>query len=171
MAIHSHLSAVSKLVPEASENGNALQAELTAMQDIAFALSKLDEPTRARVLRWVDERFRGADIPATVAPEELYAVCDLPTDTAPGKAKAGNDDALNDFFDRCDAEEPALLKDRAAVAPKKSVPGMLNDFVTEFQDIVREWNVACSEPTDESVEPADAAAPIQNKNQRASKVV
>jgi len=168
MAILSHLSAVSKLAQEPSEKGNALQAELSAMQDIAFALSALDEPTRARVLRWVDERFR-SDVPGVSPPSgSLYAVCDLPIVTAPGKAA---DDALNDFFDLCDAEEPKLLKEAPPVVPTKSVPGMLNDFVADFQDIVREWNVACSEPDEESVEPVSPAAPHQTKSQRASKVV
>jgi hypothetical protein len=168
MAIHSHLSAVSKLAPESSEKGNALQAELSAMQDIAFALSTLDEPTRARVLRWVDERFR-SDVPIVSPPSgSLYAVCDLPIVTAPGK---GADDALNAFFDLCDADEPKLLKDAPVVVPTKSVPGMLNDFVADFQDIVREWNVACSESDEESVEPVTPAVPHEAKSQRASKVV
>ena len=41
--------------------GNALQAELSAMQDIAVALRELDEPTRARVLHWAEERFVGTE--------------------------------------------------------------------------------------------------------------
>jgi hypothetical protein len=78
---------------------------------------------------------------------------------------------LNDFFDLCDAEEPKLLKDAPIVVPTKSVPGMLNDFVADFQDIVREWNVACSEPDEESVEPVSPVATHQTKSQRTSKVV
>jgi hypothetical protein len=46
---------------------NGLDDELRAMQDIAVALHRLDQPTRGRVLRWIVERFQ-SDLPAaTVA--------------------------------------------------------------------------------------------------------
>ena len=37
---------------------HSLDAELAAMQEIATALHRLDQPTRARVLHWIVERFQ-----------------------------------------------------------------------------------------------------------------
>ncbi|HET6960109.1 MAG TPA: hypothetical protein VFI56_26145 [Vicinamibacterales bacterium] len=42
----------------------SLDAELRAMQDIATILHHLDQPTRARVLHWIADRFQ-ADAAAT----------------------------------------------------------------------------------------------------------
>lgn len=138
--------------------GNALQAELSAMQDIAVALRELDEPTRARVLHWAAERFVGTEAAAVVtAPAPPYTVatvarlCPKPD---PGQLldESLSVSTLSDFFD----QEPQVSKEPAIEGSGQSVTGMLNDFVVEFQDIAREWNVACSRPADEC-----AAEPVR----------
>jgi hypothetical protein len=97
-------------LPEVSEEGKDLRSELTAMEDIALALSQLDEPTRVRVLRWADERFRGdSPAPAASAPAPLYAVSGL--HETPAEASVADEglsmDALETFFERCDSGEAA----------------------------------------------------------------
>ena len=47
---------------------NDLQSELNAMHAIAEALSPLDAPTRARVLRWTHERFQAGAPSLSPAP-------------------------------------------------------------------------------------------------------
>jgi len=127
------------------------------MQDIAAALSRLDEPTRARVLHWTEERFQGS-APIIRAPAPLYAV--------PGRRPGADPDevvdeslsvsTLDDFFVR---RGPKALKKPVTEVPGQSVNGMLRDFVSEFQDVVREWNVACDGPADQrTVEPASLIA-------------
>jgi hypothetical protein len=51
------------LVPRIPVGVNGLDDELRAMQEIAVALHRLDQPTRSRVLRWITERFQ-SDLPA-----------------------------------------------------------------------------------------------------------
>lgn len=127
------------------------------MQDIAVALGRLDEPTRARVLHWTEERFHGT-APFVTAPAPLYAV--------PGpRPSAGPDESadeslsvatLDDLFVR---SGPRAVKKPVTEVPGQSVNGMLRDFVSEFQDVVREWNVACDGPADgRTVEPAGLIA-------------
>jgi hypothetical protein len=115
------------------------------MEDIATALGQLDEPTRLRVLNWIEERFR-VGAPSVAPPAPLRAVAGLPPRPEPDQ---GADETLavsnlDDFFD---AREPKALNTPATPAQGQSVTGMLHDFVVEFQGIAREWN-AGGGPTD-----------------------
>jgi hypothetical protein len=133
------------------------------MQDIAVALSQLDEVTRARVLHWAAERFPGAEasiMPGAEASITPPALANAVTRLCP-KSDAGklSDETLSvatlsDFFG---PREPKVLTEPATGTPGQSVPGMLKDFIVEFQDIAREWNVACSHPID-----APAAEPVRS---------
>src|ERR1019366_3714669 len=117
-------------IPELSEEGRDLRSELSAMEDIALALSQLDEPTRVRVLRWAEERFR-SDSPAPVAsaPAPLYAVTG-PRES-PASASASDEglsmDMLEPFFERCDPGEAA-----ASVAKREST---LHEDIEDLQGL------------------------------------
>lgn len=168
MVLSSHSLAASILPPESPVDAKALQTELSAMREIAVALSHLDEPTRARVMRWAEERFRGG---ATVVlpPPALYAVARTRpgADPPPNTDEALSVSTLDDFFD---PTVPKVSEERATEVPDQSVTGMLHDFVEEFQDVVREWNVACSVPADRRTEPVVSVVSERTRSQRASKV-
>jgi hypothetical protein len=131
-------------------NVNDLQSELSAMHHIGEALSRLDEPTRARVLRWIHERFESAAAAAPAAPS-----------AAPSQppalrivASAPRDEALSVSWDEMFDDDPAESVASAAPAPQ-SVAVLLHEFVAEFQGIAREWGEACATPA-ETVSPAPA---------------
>jgi hypothetical protein len=139
---------------------HSLDAELAAMQEIATALHRLDQPTRSRVLHWIVERFQadasfivsgatsiasgavagGPAVPASVEPrDETLSV-----------------ETLNDLFE---PSAPAVAAPKAA-QPTQSITGMLQDLVAEFQDLAREWNEPDVRPADaKTVEPVPSVAP------------
>jgi hypothetical protein len=119
-----------------------LQLELSTMQEIAVALSRLDPSARARVLRWVQDRF-GLEGSSPIESEQqaptrttLHAVPQpVLTDEALSVA------AIEDMFD-------APSTAQTIEAPATSVTGLLTEFVAEFQDIAREWDDACAAPVE-----------------------
>jgi hypothetical protein len=115
-----------------------LDAELAAMQQIAAIVGGLDAATRARVLRWAAERYM-AHAPAGVSAAHLPG--DTPAEMPDASDETLSVSALDDFFDRREATHPR----EQAAAP---ATGMLHEFVAEFQDMVREWNVAVGAPAD-----------------------
>ena len=129
---------------------NDLQSELTAMHRVAEALSGLDAPTQARVLRWMHERFQ-AGVPA---PSPAPIVQPHPASSAAPAlrivAPQAVDEALSVTWD--EIVNPARSPSAAATP---SVTGLLHEFVTEFQDIAREWDAACAAPAD-----ADDSEPV-----------
>jgi len=133
-----------------------LSGELSAMQAIVQSLDGLDQPTRTRVLHWIQERFQDdapsgvtaapAPSPVIVAPVHatLHAVAPPANATDEGLSVSN----LTDFFERCG---PAAAPDPASL----SIPGLLRDFVAEFQDLAREWNADGDPAADEPL-----AAPL-----------
>ncbi len=117
---------------------NSLQAELSAMQAIAAALTQLDEGTRARVLHWAAERFcRTAVVAPLVALPAPSAVVGAPrVNLEPAPDDTLSVSALAEMF-----AGPKKLGE-----PSQSVNGLLREFVADFQDVVQEWNAACNEP-------------------------
>ena len=148
MVVKGHIRAVAKPFPEPSEQDDALQAELSAMQAIGVALGHLDEPTRARVLQWAEQRFRACDAlvspPAPRDADTLMSASAYPGTPVDEKLSVS---ALDDFFG---PRNITAVTEPASEAPAQPVTGMLREFVVEFQNIAREWNVACNVPTDGS---------------------
>jgi hypothetical protein len=131
-----------------ADSENALQAELSAMRDIALVLAELDEATRARVIKWASERFgQSSGVAAPAHPNPIEA--DRADATTPiDPADALSVDTLDDLFDDAAGKTPrpsSLTVDDALDGPGESVVGMVHEFVTEFQEIVRQWNGACDE--------------------------
>jgi hypothetical protein len=98
---------------------NSLDTELRAMQEIATILHRLDQPTRARVLRWIVERFQSdAAFVATGAPVMPPSAVTAPRGVQP--ASNSHDDTLStdrldEFFE--DAEpEAAIARTRGATS-------------------------------------------------------
>ena len=118
-----------------------LQVELSAMHAMADALAQLpDDETRARVLRWAMSRFCPTvpvvpfdARPATSAPA---GAPQLPSNLTPAPDDDLSVSALEELFG-------AQPLSREECQPGN---GILREFVTDFQDIVHEWNAACSEP-------------------------
>jgi hypothetical protein len=113
---------------------NDLNAELSAMQQIASVLIRLDPAARSRALHWIQERFQD-DVDHSVAPAPsarlaLAITTDAPSVSAPELSadEALSVAALDDFFD-------ARPK-----TPAPPVTGLLHEFATEFRDIAREWD-------------------------------
>ena len=146
MVVKGHIRAVAKPFQEASEQDNALQAELSAMQAIGVALGQLDEPTRARVLQWAEQRFRACD-PLVSPPAPRHADAPMSASASPGTPvdEKLSVSALDDFFG---PRHTAAVTELAPEAQAQPVTGMLREFVVEFQNIARDWNVACDAPTD-----------------------
>ncbi|HEY1909561.1 MAG TPA: hypothetical protein VGG73_01450 [Vicinamibacterales bacterium] len=139
-----------------------MQAELSAMRDIALVLAELDETTRARVIKWATERF-GRSPAVPTQPQTIPVNSDRAAVTAPiDPIDALSVDSLDDLFDEVAPKAPHLSSldvDDAIDGPGESVAGMVHEFVTEFQEIVRQWNGACDEATARPVaEPAAAPA-------------
>jgi hypothetical protein len=113
---------------------NDLNAELSAMQQIASVLIRLDPAARSRALHWIQERFQD-DTDHSVAPASSARLAlVIATDAPPVSAtELSADEALSvatldDFFD---------ARPRT---PSPSVPGLLHEFATEFQDVALEWD-------------------------------
>jgi hypothetical protein len=122
-----------------------LDLELTTMQNLAVALGQLDPPARARVLHWLQERFEleapsgvESTMPAPAARTMLRAV--PPPVTVADEALSV--ETLADMFSPRQATPPP------AEAAPKTITGLLTEFVTEFQDIAREWDDACAVPVE-----------------------
>jgi hypothetical protein len=126
------------------------------MHQIGVIVGGLDAATRARVLRWAVERFVATSLAAA---EAVHGRAAEPVNTDPDMP-AGSDEtlsvaALEDFFDRREAAKRPRERERATAAP---TTGMLHEFVAEFQEMVREWNVACGVPVEaRAVRSGDAA--------------
>lgn len=163
MALRDPLTGLPPRSPDGSaDSENALQAELSAMRDIALVLAELDETTRARVIKWATERF-GRSPAVPTQPQTIPVNSDRAAVTAPiDPIDALSVDSLDDLFDDVAPKAPHLSSldvDDAIDGPGESVAGMVHEFVTEFQEIVRQWNGACDEATARPVaEPAAAPA-------------
>jgi hypothetical protein len=109
-----------------------LNAELSAMQQIASLLVRLDPAARGRALRWIQERFQNdtdhSVAPASSARLELATTTAAPSISAP---ELSADEALS----------VAALDDLFDEQPKTPPPatGLLHEFANEFKDIAREW--------------------------------
>jgi hypothetical protein len=132
-----------------------LDAELSAMQQVALALAQLDEPTRLRVLHWTLERFQvdASAVARTLQPASPSSSSSLDPQADEGLSVS----TLDDLFppDPC---RVATLPPAAGEPERKGVSGMLNEFVAEFQDVVREWNAASDTQADEADQRASSAA-------------
>jgi hypothetical protein len=128
-------------------SGN-LEAELSAMQDIATTLHRLDPPTRARVLRWIVERFQ-TDAAFIVNSASAISPTDGVQLRAMPPAARETDDTLSveSLTDLFDPEQPVTAK-KPDAAPQ-SITGMLKDLAAEVQDLAREWDQTETRPDDE----------------------
>ena len=139
---------------------HSLDAELAAMQEIATALHRLDQPTRARVLHWIVERFQ-ADASFIVSGATSIASAAIAGGQAVPASVEPRDETLsvetlNDLFE---PSAPAVPAPKAA-QPTQSITGMLQDLVAEFQDLAREWNEPEVRPVDaKTVQPVASVAP------------
>ena len=119
---------------------SSLDIELGAMQEIATILHRLDQPTRARVLRWILERFHtdAAFVPtgAPVMPPSAATALR----GAPPKAETNDDtlsvDKLDEFFH---GDEPEAAP-RSAQREAQRVAGLTPEFVAGLQDLSDLWN-------------------------------
>ena len=139
---------------------HSLDTELAAMQEIATALHRLDQPTRARVLHWIVERFQ-ADASFIVSGATSIASAAVAGGQAvPAPVELRDEtlsvETLNDLFE---PSAPAVAAPKAA-QPTQSITGMLQDLVAEFQDLAREWNEPDVRPADaKTVPPVVSVAP------------
>jgi hypothetical protein len=115
---------------------NDLNAELSAMQQIASALIRLDPAARSRALHWIQERFQD-DVDHSVAPASsprlaLAITSDTPSVSAPELSadEALSVTALDDFFDAGPKRPPSLAT------------ALLHAFAADFKDVAREWDSA-----------------------------
>jgi hypothetical protein len=137
----------------------SLDTELAAMQEIATALHRLDQPTRARVLHWIVERFQ-ADASFIVSGAMSIASGAVAGGQAEASVQPRDEtlsvETLNDLFE---PSAPAVAAPKAA-QPTQSITGMLQDLVAEFQDLAREWNEPDVRPADaKTVQPVASVAP------------
>jgi hypothetical protein len=119
---------------------NSLDTELRAMQEIATILHGLDQPTRARVLRWIVERFQ-TDVafgvtgaPAT-PPSVGTALRGVPLASDPHDDTLSVD-RLDEFFEGDEPQAPPQSSEREAhrvtgLAPESAVSQDLADFWNE----------------------------------------
>ena len=133
-----------------------LDAELSAMQQVAMLLAALDEPARLRVLHWAIQRFH-ADLHGALRPHAGQPAPTIATRAADNEPpdEALSVASLNDLFD------PRRPDDHATPAgdtPRRAVSGLLSEFVAEFQDVVREWNAASETPADAGDQRVSSAA-------------
>jgi hypothetical protein len=119
---------------------NSLDIELGSMQEIATILHRLDQPARARVLRWILERFyTDAEFVTTGAPSISPS-----TSTAlrgvPPKSEPHDDtlsvDRLDEFFEGDELKAAPRSPDREA----QRVAGLTPEFVAGSQDLADLWN-------------------------------
>ena len=123
-----HQAAGHQTAPQASALSNDLTAEIAAMAKIAAALGDLDASTRARVLRWVADRFSAAALtqpPVTAPPARPDMTLSV--------------DGLGELFADRKSSAPA---EPAVDGPSEPVESMVRGFVDEFQRIAREWQGA-----------------------------
>jgi hypothetical protein len=124
---------------------NDLACELAIMQDIATELGKLDPLARGRVLHWLQARFQEDPVvrlpaapAAATSPVGPLRVVPPPDDMTDELLSV---ETLSDLFG------PGVPK-RVTEPTPKTISGMLTEFVTEFQDIAREWDDACAAPAE-----------------------
>ncbi len=124
-----------------------------------MALVELEPAARARVLRWLQERFlvEAAPVPSAATAPSFPTVA--PLRAVPRAVSASDEllsvETLEDLFVPCRSQTSAAiaaapllaLAPSAAPAPQ-TITGMLTEFVAEFQDIAREWDDACAAPAD-----------------------
>jgi hypothetical protein len=131
-----------------------LCTELSAMRDIASALDRLHQPTRARVLRWIVERFQD-DAPFLVTSTPAIASTAVSEwdvlQTAHAVDESLSVGTLNDLFA---PDAPTVAKEPVT----QSVSGMLQELVAEFHDLAREWNGPDAAPVDR--QSAEALVPV-----------
>jgi hypothetical protein len=134
---------------------HSLADELAAMQEIATALHRLDQPTRARVLHWIVERFQ-VDASFIVGSPASAAVAVSAGRAVPAPAESPDEtlsvETLSDLFEPAGA--PAVAAPTAQAT--QSITGMLQELVAEFQDLAREWN----EPDGRPAEGKKTAQPV-----------
>ena len=119
---------------------SSLDIELGAMQEIATILHRLDQPTRARALRWILERFHtdAAFVPtgAPVMPPSAGTALR----GAPPKSETNDDtlsvDKLDEFFHGDEPEAAPRSPEREA----QRVAGLTPEFVAGLQDLSDLWN-------------------------------
>ena len=128
-------------------SGN-LEAELSAMQAIATTLHRLDPPTRARVLRWIVERFQTDAAFIVNSASSISPTDGVQLRAMPASGREPDDtlsvESLTDLFD---PEQPVAPK-KPDAAPQ-SITGMLKDLAAEVQDLAREWDQTETRPDDE----------------------
>ena len=118
-----------------------LNAELSAMQQMASVLVGLDPAARRRALQWVQKRFQDdTDLSAgPSAPARLALVVTPPTPPAPSVSapelsiELSADEglsvaALDDFFDAGPKRPPSLAT------------ALLHAFAADFKGVAREWD-------------------------------
>ena len=114
-----------------------LDLELTTMQAIAVAFDGLEPSTRTRVMRWLQERYLAEAAPVFPAIPVLATVTQLravpPRPIAQDEFLAVG--ALTELFK---PRQPEIV----AAPAEQPVTTMLHEFVTEFQDLAREWDGA-----------------------------
>ena len=128
-----------------------------------MALIELEPAARARILRWLQERFlvEAASVPSAATAPSFSSVTPL---RAVPRAVCASDEllsveTLDDLFVPCrvptsteiataTAPPPALALAPAAAPAPQTITGMLTEFVAEFRDIAREWDDACAAPAD-----------------------
>jgi hypothetical protein len=135
---------------------HGLDVELAAMQEIATALHRLDQPTRARVLHWIVERFQVDASFIVSGPTAVAAVAASGGRAVPASGESPDDTlsvaTLNDLF------EPSAPEVAAPQAqPTQSITGMLQELVAEFQDLAREWNEPDGRPAEGKTAPPVAS--------------
>jgi len=111
----------------------SLDAELRAMQDIATILHHLDQPTRARVLHWIADRFQ-ADAAATGNGAPLVHQAPQAPNSATLAAQADDDSLsvamLGDLFEsEWSGSTPPADRTRT-----EQVRGMTAEDLSEFLD-------------------------------------
>jgi hypothetical protein len=122
---------------------NDLNAELSAMQQIASVLIRLDPAVRSRALHWIQQRFHddsdlsaGPAAPARLALAFTPPAPPAPSVSAPKRSIELSADeglsvaALDDFFDAGPKPPPSLAT------------ALLHSFAADFKDVAREWDSA-----------------------------
>jgi hypothetical protein len=119
---------------------NGLDIELRAMQEIATIIHRLDQATRARVLRWIVERFHtDAAFAAAGAPVMPPSAGTAPRGVAP-KSDAHDDtlsvDRLDEFFNGKEPKDAPRSPERGAQRVTEPAP----EFDTGSQDLADLWS-------------------------------
>lgn len=114
---------------------DTLTAELNALATIGRALQDLDPATRARVLRWTMDRF---DVTTAGTHDSTPAGKPRGPQPAPAETDPLAVDSLEDMF------EGPVHREQTALPPAKpqATESLLKAFVTEFNQLVVEWQGA-----------------------------